>query len=344
MKINYFYFKALLYGLLHKYEASHYKKALRFYPYRIGIELTNKCNLDCIHCIEKTGYEKGMMGFDKFKKVFNEFPYALSVSLNGVGEPLLHPQFFDIIRYIKHTRSYVITTIFSNGVLINESMARDIIKSGLSKIHISLDATNSSSHKKIRGTDKFDKVLNNIKTLVELKRKLHSKTPLIGINFILMKENEGELIEFIKLAKELGVDYICEIDSYLFNFGDWKLKGAKPLSFHKKELEEGKQELKKSGIKCMYYPELSKTYDWNKPFICDRFWKEIRVTFNGNVTPGCCIPFAEQYSYGNILESSFKQIWNSEKFIKDRELAREGTAPILICKECIEMTKKYLTL
>lgn len=275
--------KVLFCNLLHKYEVFTRRKILHYPPYRIGIELTNKCNINCIHCIKKSSYKLGEMKFEDFKTIFAEFPYAISVSLNGVGEPLLHPQFFDVVRHIKSVRPHLITTIFSNGILINESMCYEFIKSGLSKIHISLDAASSETYKKVRGVDKFEHILSNIRMLVELKRKLNSKTPLIGINFLLMKENEGELVRFIGLAKELGVDYICEIDTFLFNFGDWKLRELRGMDSYMSELEAGRQELKKIGVRCIYYPPLKP-----KSFNCNRFWDEVRVSFNGDITLGCC--------------------------------------------------------
>lgn len=326
--------------LIHKYESSKLLDYLHCPPYRIGIELTNKCNINCIHCIKRTGYELGEMSLENFKKILPQFPNIISLSLNGVGEPLLHPQLFDVINYIKTTRPYLLTTIFSNGTLMDKITSDKLIKSGLSKIHISLDAAKPDTYKKIRGADKFENIIENIKNLMQMKRELHSKTPLAGLNFILMKENEGELVDFINLAKQLNVDYICEIDTSLFDFGDWKLKSVKPRNYFSEELKKGKSELKKLNFPCIYYPNLSESFN---SFVCRKFWDEVRITFNGNVTLGCCTPFAEQYSYGNVFKEHFMDIWNNENFIKNRKLARKGIPPTSLCKECLNSIKEHLT-
>ena len=67
----------------------------------------------------------------------------------------------------------------------------------------------------------------------------------------------------------------------------------------------------------------------------------MRVTWNGSVTLGCCTPFKETYSYGNLLETPFTELWNNPAFTRNRELARHHLVPDAACARCQEACKTF---
>ena len=65
------------------------------------------------------------------------------------------------------------------------------------------------------------------------------------------------------------------------------------------------------------------------------------MTYDGNITLGCCTPFKETYSYGNLLEQPFSEVWNNEFFRKNREMAKRGVAPTQTCASCDSFSKAF---
>lgn len=116
----------------------------------VHLELTNLCNLTCIMCPvnREMKREKCTLDFNLIKKIVEENPKVKSYGLNNWGEPLLHPQFLEIIDYLtsKNKTFYFAT----NATLFNEEMIRKLIGSSLSAIFFSIDAI-GDTYEEIRG-------------------------------------------------------------------------------------------------------------------------------------------------------------------------------------------------
>ncbi len=73
-------------------------------PLYVAWQLTNECNLACLHCIEESGPGKAFRDELSREQIFaildqlaaKDVPY---LSLSG-GEPMLHPLFFEMVEYI----------------------------------------------------------------------------------------------------------------------------------------------------------------------------------------------------------------------------------------------------
>ena len=325
------------------------KKYKRVYmlsrPNEISIELNNLCNFNCIQCLRsntRRKYKYGRISFEDFKKIFDQFKYITGIALDGFGEPFLYKDLFEIIKYIKIKKRYCYVLLFTNGDLINKDICKKLIEHKVSEVNISLDATTEESYKKIRRGGNLKKVLTNIRTLIDMKKKMNSKLPLVGINFILMNENEGELKNFIKLAEDLKVDHIASIRVAMLN---WGYKNKRSVESFIKELKEAKKVLNKTKIKCyedlIYKPE--SLYDFTKiDYYCPFLWGDIfQVTFSGDVTLGCCTPFKEQYSYGNLLKTKLDKLWNNEKFLTNRLKAKKNISPNIVCEACVNYRRNF---
>ena len=102
------------------------------YPIRVALEPTNLCNLKCPMCPvsnPKPGAQRGFMDFDLYKKLVDQASeFAVDITLVGGGEPMLHPQIIDFIKYAKSKKMRV--RMDSNATLITEEKAKALIKSG----------------------------------------------------------------------------------------------------------------------------------------------------------------------------------------------------------------------
>lgn len=59
---------------------------------------------------------------------------------------------------------------------------------------------------------------------------------------------------------------------------------------------------------------------------------------------GCCTPFAEQYSYGNLFETPFRDIWNNDRFRGNRVQSAQGKPPTQACGSCDRFARKFFDL
>jgi MoaA/NifB/PqqE/SkfB family radical SAM enzyme len=124
------------------------------------------------------------------------------VVLTG-GEPFLRKDIFELIDYA--VKKHVTVEVVSNGALINETLAKKIVSSGLKNIAISLDGAQVSTHDFIREKGSFKSALRALENLVQAKKRLNYG-PQISVWTTIMKENVKELSGVIPLVKNLGVE------------------------------------------------------------------------------------------------------------------------------------------
>ncbi len=313
------------------------------HPPFIEIEMTNRCNLACIQCLRSVGlkpYKLGDMEFENYRKILAQFPFAMSICLNGFGEPMMYKRFFEVVAYTKKERPWAKIVIYSNGMLIDEDKAHRLMDCGLTELNISLDAARPETYDRVRRGGKLDVVHDNIRRLVRFKKETGARFPLIGVNFVMVNDNEGELVECVEQAKDLGVDFINCISWAAY---DWGFKNRRSPQSYLNELRVARDRMSTLGVRCKSFPKLN--IGWtapDKPFSCDFFWGEnFRVTHDGSITLGCCTPFKETFSYGNILEQPFESIWNNASYQQARSLARVNKSPNAVCSSCDHFCKSF---
>jgi SynChlorMet cassette radical SAM/SPASM protein ScmF len=169
--------------------------------------IAGSCNLTCKHCwINPDLKENSENG--KFLKpeyirsaIQQAKPLGLrSVKLTG-GEPLLHPQFREILTIIRDEE--LTCPIETNGTLIDDDMAQ-FLSSEKNKpfISVSIDGSNAQTHEELRGVEgSFLKTVNAVEYLVK-----HGIRPQVICT--LNKKNIGELEEVVKMAEGLGCESV----------------------------------------------------------------------------------------------------------------------------------------
>ena len=312
-------------------------------PPGMEIELTNRCNLACIQCLRSRGlkpYALGDMDFDNYKRILAQFPHVMNLCLNGFGEPLMHKQFFDIVAYTRRERPWCKIGIYSNGMLLDAEKAHRLMDCGVAEVDISLDAAHPDTYHRVRRGGKLAVVHDNIQRLVRIKRKTRARFPLVGMNFVMLNENEGELVPFIEQAADFGVDFVNCITYASY---DWGFVNRRSPDSYRRELDAAAERMAALGVRCKSFPSSDISWsDPKQPFGCKFFWGEsLRITYAGDVTLGCCVPFKETYSYGNTLERPFSEIWNNERFQENRWLARRHTPPTPACASCDAFCKRF---
>lgn len=310
-------------------------------PIEVTVEITKKCNLNCVHCFsaEDRTKKKKQLTTEELLALGDEFGRlkVFTVVFSG-GEPLLHKDFFAIAsHYIKNGIDVGFST---NGTIVTEKVANDIARYGLGRgMQVSVDGSNASIHDMIRGGGSFDKTLRGIRNLVNVGIR-----PSIAMT--VLKQNIDDANNIIDFAVRENCRHVHFM--FLMPSGNAK-KHMKDINPERKKiielsakLREKRDEVKKriaidwgNVDHCPTLPNLSPSsyFEVDKLYAgCPAGKVKAVVDAFGNVF-GCDVLREEQFVAGNIRNKSFEDIWlNSNVF----DLWRERSVKTIKgkCTEC----------
>ena len=155
-----------------------------------NIEITNACNLRCKMCPVNRGMRRKTqyMDFSLFKEIVDKNPGVEFVLPFQWGEPLMHKDFFKMVKYANSKGVRIMFT--TNGTLLNDEICRKVVESGAERITISIDGI-GETHTEIRGFDYYklrEKVLN----LKEVRDDVNSNLE-IDISMVVFNETENDV-------------------------------------------------------------------------------------------------------------------------------------------------------
>ena len=172
-------------------------------PVSIGAELTNNCNLHCPECLSGSGQmqrDRGYMDIGLFIKVMKELgPFLYNTNLYFQGEPMLHPLFFSFIGSSSSTYSVVST----NGHFLSPENSEKIVRSGLSKLIISLDGIDQETYSAYRINGNVNTVLDGIRNVTDAKKRFNSSLK-IEIQFLVNRFNEHQIPQIRQLVEKVN--------------------------------------------------------------------------------------------------------------------------------------------
>ena len=180
-------------------------KSERNHLEKLYIEVTNRCNLDCRTCMRNAWEEPlGNMEFDLFQGIMSELgrnPDSPIVFFGGIGEPLSHPDIIKMVQLAKETGCRV--EMISNGILLNEDMARELMNAGIDCLWVSIDGAHPNSYSDVRLGDHLPEILENLEQWKRLALSRKDRRIELGISFVALKRNIQDLPEIVELALHL---------------------------------------------------------------------------------------------------------------------------------------------
>ena len=186
--------------------------ALRGYPAKLFVETTTRCNLGCLMCIKQThqgcAMSEGEMSSATFASLEPAFPHLEALVLNGVGEPILHPGLEEFIRTARNSMPAEGWVGFqSNGLLLTERRALSLVEAGLDKICLSVDAASSEMFRNVREGGELSAIDRAFAALATAKERLNRPKLQVGIEFVAMRSNLGELPATLHWASARGASF-----------------------------------------------------------------------------------------------------------------------------------------
>ena len=282
------------------------------YPLYVEIGVTNRCNHRCIFCA-LDWFERKPIDIDPdvMKRTLREMGECgvKSVMFAGEGEPLMHREICEFVSYAKLQGLDVAIT--TNGVLFDKEKLEKTLPS-LSWVRFSVDAGTTNTHKKIHrgGPKDFDKVLTNIRDAITIKKR-DNLPVVIGVQFLLIPDNLDDLLPFVELFRDIGVDNV-QIKPY----------SQHPLSknrysieySHYQKFEKDVKDFETSGFQVIFRSKTTQRLITKRDYhTCYGMPFFTLIEADGSVIP--CMMFYRnpEFCFGNIYDESFASIWQGEK-------------------------------
>lgn len=185
--------------------------AYRDYPSKMFVETSSRCNLSCVMCMKQHD-DSGRRDGDLDPQTFRALEPALgnldSLVLNGVGEPLLNSrleQFISRAKKIMPADSW--TGFQSNGLLLSSLRAISLLDAGIDRICLSMDGVDASTFGSLRTGSELLDLQHALAALVEAKAVCGRPEMQIGVEYVVMRENQSQLPAALAWAAERGASF-----------------------------------------------------------------------------------------------------------------------------------------
>lgn len=305
------------------------------------IEPIGRCNLACRMCtVNDRGDEVATLSLERFQELLDQMPDLEELHLQGLGEPMLHPRFFEMVA-MAASRGIKVSAN-SNLTLLTPARAKACVSSGLSSLSVSLDGASAEVYQGIRLKASFAKVLRNLDRLVDARDAAAS--PLqVRLVMVLMRANLHELPALVHLAHTHRVPEIL-VQRLSSDLAQPELPQRYiPIKRYVEDVElapadlgeaaevftQARQLASELGI-VLHLPRLQPAPQGRR---CDWPWTQLYITAAGELLPCCMVATADRASFGNVFPQGLLHRWQGDAAHGFRsELASE--APPAVCQSC----------
>jgi len=288
------------------------------------LEVTNTCNLACIHCYKKGGNPlSNELDTEEWISIIDELKELgiLTVAVTG-GEPFTREDIFDIVEYI--ARNAISVNILTNGTLITPDCIEKLKEINPEKIIVSIDGATKETHERIRGEGTFDKTVESIALLTENGFKVRTNT-------VIYTGNVTEVEQLVRMLLGLGVQEMI-FDRFMDTGRGGEYADLIPSFEIAKTISEQLSAFEKEApqnLELKYTADIEEL-DLHYSF-CGIGTSMVTIKANGDVVL-CPVLSGPEFTAGNVKDTSLKELWlNSNIFQPFRECTLDDT----VCKNCL---------
>ena len=277
------------------------------FPITVEIDPSNKCNHRCDWCVSIESHTGEKLDLDQFHELIAELKRARtrSIVIKGGGEPTLHPEFNEMVR--AGSSEGLSVGLISNGTLPWAGSVEAVLEC-CEWVRISLDAASSTTHRAIHGSGDFVKITDNIKALSR-----GAEATLVGINFVAEPRNYQEILAFTQMARVFGAGYVsirCVFDKQNPP-SEGVRRSMRQQAAAAKALEGDSFRVLLGNFTDDY---LSGQEEREFPFQKCLGPNLIGIVGADAEVYACCfLRGNKQFSFGNLADEKFEEIWNGKR-------------------------------
>lgn len=301
------------------------------------LELTMRCNENCLHCGSRCGDVKSEeISVEDYKKFLTQVKADLGVQKKMIcitgGEPLLRKDFFEITQVIKDLG--FVWGMTSNATLITPEVAHKLKETGMRTISVSIDGLEPTHDAFRRTSGGYQRAMRGIQNLID-----EGGFEAIQVTTVVTHQNISELDAMFDIFDKMDID-------------SWRVIGIEPMGRAKEHPEllltpednrylmEFIRNKRIAGepveYGCSHYLGLEYEHeirDWY--FLCMAGIYTASITASGDIIACLDIERRPEFVQGNIFTDSFAEVWQNKFQCFRKDLAEENET----CRECEH--KKY---
>jgi radical SAM protein with 4Fe4S-binding SPASM domain len=283
------------------------------FPFRLGVEATNHCNLRCGFCPrEDSDRGFGFMDFELFASLARQAAGKEIIFYpQGFGESFLHPRFREMLLELNRA-GVICPNVITNATLLDERNCHALMDASTTVVTLSIDGADPTTYESLRVNASYDQVVENVLRLLRIREERRSRFPFVMLSVVGTPEVRATLPAF----RAFWEPKLRETDDIFI---------GSPLTWA--------GDVRPSGREGARPPDDHAT---RPP--CRMLYKTLQVYYDGRATP-CCYDHACALEVGNVRTDSVEEIWRGEPLRRLRELHEQGrSAEIPLCKGCPDHT------
>ena len=319
-------------------------------PIHVRLKPTNRCNHRCTYCcyrnqdlfLSEMMHEADEIPQESMQRLVEDLCSmgVQAVTFSGGGEPLCYPHIADSIRQLAD--GGVKVAMLTNGGHLKGDVAT-VLAGRATWVRVSMDAATPQLYATNRGVslDEFDRVCDNLRAFAALP----DRRCVLGINFIITRENSAQVLDFLRLAKDMGIDHVKLSGAVVATRPQENRQYMEPFfDAAKAQITQGKETLQDDTfgiVDKLHYPDseneaFTKTYCW-----CPFSFCLTVIAADQNIYTCQDKAYTRSGLLGSIREQRFRDVW----FGADLRRRLKAVNPCVDCRHhCVAHAKNLMLL
>jgi MoaA/NifB/PqqE/SkfB family radical SAM enzyme len=354
--------RALTLKILNIWLARHHFRArdteLLSHPYGMVVDPSNMCQLACPGCVHSERSElvqlfdwpKGTLSESHFAALLKLYgPSAIAVYFCDFGEPLLN---LNTPKLVRMAKNYLLAAALSTSLSVRRFDPEAYVASGLDFMVLSIDGATQSIYERFRRKGNLELVFENVTRLVDAKRRLGKRTPVLSWNFLAFEHNSHEIALAERTARRLGVNYFRVVTPFDVSWEDPEIRPAavKPyvrrldwtsISNPPENWNPFPEAVEADRIAAAFEKPMNRgatvEAGVGSGHACHWLYKNIILDATGRILPCCGAPNPGDGLVFGRLDVDHDDPFNSEKYRRARAIFAGGSQVVddsLHCSHC----------
>lgn len=283
-------------------------------PFTVLIEPSSLCNFKCIQCFQSIKGDsyftrnRGNMPMARFQQVIEQLkawpgPKIKVLKLSLYGEPLVNPDFCEMLRMARESDVAKRIETTTNASLLSRDVAEKLVEYQLDYVRVSIYASDQAKHQAVTGSSmKIGTLQGNLRVLQEIKKRKGSEKPFVSCKMLDAYGDENEV--FIRMYQDVADEVYID----------------KPHCWIKIDNADFIKNYYKGGADSVIADlKLNST----RRIACPMAFTTMAIRKTGDVSP-CCVDFIGGTNLGNVNERSLQEIWNSDSWYEFQKMQLEN--------------------
>jgi MoaA/NifB/PqqE/SkfB family radical SAM enzyme len=201
-------------------------------PFGLVVDPTNVCQLACPGCVHSNSkqalrlfdWPNGTLSENRLSALLKRYgPHAIGALFYNYGEPLLN---LNTPKLIRMAKAWLMGTSISTTLSVRKFDAEAYVESGLDFMGLSIDGATQPVYQRFRRNGDLQLVFDNLRKLVDAKRKLGKRYPVLAWNFLAFEHNAHEIPLAADMARKLGVNLFNVARPFDVSWDDAEIRPA----------------------------------------------------------------------------------------------------------------------